>query len=157
MDPYLVIGSFIVILAVVLYWFQGRQAAEKDDGIVRTPPNKEITVVKKSDWVADEKPEVESEPKPEPKPEPAPEPEPTPEPSVEEEAPVDDISELSGVGPKYQQLLRAAGIASIALIAESDPEELLKRLIEVNEAEEITKRPPTMYNVNSWIESAKSR
>ena len=96
---------------------------------------------------------------PEPLSEPISEPEPVPEPIEEpaSESLVDDIGDLPGVGTKFQQLLKAAGITSIAVIAESKPEELLRRLVEVNESEEITKRHPTMYVVERWIEAAKSR
>ena len=158
MNPFLIIGLFTLILAVVIYWLQGRQA-KADEGVRRVAPKKEISVVKKEDWVTDEEPDPESIPElvsePEPVPEPAQEPE-----SVDEPAPVslvDDIGELPGVGPKFQQLLKAAGVTSIAVIAESEPEDLLRRLVEVNESEGITKRHPTMYVVERWIEAAKSR
>ena len=157
MNPFLVIGVFTVILAVVVFWLQGRQDKADDEEIKRATPKKEITVIKKADWVADE--ESEPEPTPEPEAVSVVEPESAPEP-VEEpvsEPIVDDISELSGVGPKYRQLLKATGITSIAVIAESKPEELLKKLVEVNESEGITKRNPTMYVVERWIEAAKGR
>ena len=152
MNPFLVIGLFTLILAVVVYWLQGRQN-KADEGVRRVAPKKEISIVKKTDWVTDEEPE------PEPIPEPVSELEPVPEP-VDEPAPVslvDDIRELPGVGPKFQQLLKAAGVTSLAVIAESEPEELLMRLVEVNESEEIPKRHPTMYVVERWIKAAKSR
>ena len=145
MNPFLVIGLFTLLLAVVIYWLQGRQERANDD-VRRIAPKKEISVIKKADWVADEEPEPELEPLPEPEP-------------VEESAPeslVDDIGDLPGVGPKFQQLLKAAGITSIAVVAESNPEELLRRIVKVNESEMITKRHPTMYVVERWIEAAKS-
>jgi len=158
MNPFLVIGLFTIILAVVVYWLQGRQD-KADEGIRRVAPKKKISVVKEADWVPGEEPEPESLSEPVSEPEPVPEPAPEPEP-VDEPAPVslvDDIGELPGVGPKFQQLLKAAGVTSIAVIAESEPEELLRRLVEVNESEGITKRHPTMYVVERWIEAAKSR
>lgn len=160
MNPFQVIGLFIVILVVVIYWLQGRQD-KADQEIRRIAPKKEISVIKKADWVADEEPEPEPEPLPEPVleleqvPEPAPEHVP-----VEEPAPVslvDDIGDLPGVGPKFQQLLKAAGVTSIAVVAESAPKDLLMKLVKVNESEGITKRHPTMYIVERWIEAAKSR
>lgn len=155
MNPFLIIGVFTVILAVVVYWLQGRQDKADDKEIKRATPKKEIKVVKKADWVADEEHEPEPTPESEPIPEPTPEPEPVEEPASEPI--VDDIGELQGIGPKYQQLLKAAGITSIAVIAESEPEKLLKKLVEVNESKGITKRNPTMYNVERWIEAAKGR
>jgi len=146
MNPFQVIGLFTLILVVVIYWLQGRQD-KADQKIRRNAPKKEISVIKKDDWVADEEPE--------PLPEPAPELEPVEE--SEPESLVDDIGDLPGVGPKFQQLLKAAGVTSIAVVAESEPEGLLRRLVEVNESEGITKRHPTMYVVERWIEAAKSR
>ena len=160
MNPFQVIGLFIVILVVVIYWLQGRQY-KADQEIRRIAPKKEISVIKKADWVADEEPE----PEPEPLPEPVLEFEQVSEPAVEhvpveEPAPVslvDDIGDLPGVGPKFHQLLKAAGVTSIAVVAESAPEDLLMKLVKVNESEGITKRHPTMYIVERWIEAAKSR
>ncbi len=82
------------------------------------------------------------------------------EPEVVELAPepeVMDIAQLSGVGPKYRSLLREAGITTINQVADSEPEALLKLLHDTNETAGITKRPPTMYNVESWIEAAKAQ
>lgn len=163
MNPLYVIGAFTLILAAVVYWLQVRQNKTDEEEVKRATTRKEISIVKKVDWVADEESEPEAVPKPEKTPEPAEEPAPeaTPEPKPEEEpAPepmVDDISGLTGVGPKYRQLLKAAGITSISVIAGSEPEELLKKLVEVNESEGITKRNPTMYVVERWIEAAKGR
>ncbi len=159
MNPLYVIGAFTLILAVVVYWLQVRQNKADEEEIKGATPKKEISIVKKDDWVADEETEADAEPEPAPdqaeEPISEPEPEATPEPAPEPM--VDDISELSGVGPKYRQLLKAAGITSIAVIAESEPEELLKKLADVNESEGITKRNPTMYVIQRWIEAAKDR
>jgi len=159
MNPLYVIGLFTLILAVVVYWLQVRQNKADEEEVKRATPKKEISVVKKTDWVADEEPEAVPEPEqiPEPEQEQEPVSEPEPEATPEPEPMVDDISDLAGVGPKYRQLLKAAGITSIAVIAGSEAEELLKKLADVNESEGITKRNPTMYVVQRWIEAAKSR
>ncbi len=168
MNGYLVIGLFTVILAVTLYWLQGRQL-KKDTPEPKKVPTKKIEVIKARDWPVqdDEKPEKEPESEPiaeEPaieETEPKVEPVITEEPVVEETAPEPveemDITYLSGVGPKYRSLLRAAEITTINQIAASEPEELLKLLHETNEETGITKRPPTMKNVESWIEAAKAQ
>jgi len=65
-----------------------------------------------------------------------------------------DLSELSGVGPKYLELLMAAGIESVESITEYAPEVLLANLLAVNEAQGITKRPPTLPLVKEWIQAA---
>ncbi len=80
-----------------------------------------------------------------------------PEEKVEEKQveTVDDLDKLNGVGPKYQELLRAAGINSIQELAKESPEELFKKLTDANEKNEITKRPPKVENVEAWINLAK--
>ncbi len=75
------------------------------------------------------------------------------EPMVEEK---DNLDQLTGVGPKYQELLRAVGIRSIAKLAENDSEKLFNTLMAVNEEQGITKRPPNIDNVVAWINLAKS-
>ena len=65
-----------------------------------------------------------------------------------------DLGELSGVGPKYLELLKAAGIESVESITEYAPEVLLANLLAVNEAQGITKRPPTLPLVKEWIQAA---
>ena len=79
------------------------------------------------------------------------------EPIVEEKEAeiVDDLDTLSGVGPKYQELLRSAGIKSKQELVKESPETLFNKLMSVNEEKEITKRPPTLENVESWINLAK--
>jgi CspA family cold shock protein len=75
-----------------------------------------------------------------------------------EEAPesVDDLDQMQGVGPKYQELLRAAKVKSIKDIAGYAPEALLEKLLAVNQEENITKRPPTLAKVEDWVEKAKN-
>ena len=65
-----------------------------------------------------------------------------------------DLGELNGVGPKYLELLTAAGINSVESITEYAPEVLLANLLAVNEAQGITKRPPTLPLVKEWIQAA---
>lgn len=71
----------------------------------------------------------------------------------DEEAKEDDISTLSGIGPRYRELLRAAGYTSIKSLNESNPEEVYAKLIEINNTQGITKRPPTLDQVAEWIKS----
>jgi cold shock CspA family protein len=65
-----------------------------------------------------------------------------------------DLGELNGVGPKYLELLKAAGVESVESMTGYAPEVLLANLLAVNEAQGITKRPPTLPLVKEWIEAA---
>ena len=76
-------------------------------------------------------------------------------PKVEVEE-IEDLDKLPGIGPKYQELLRAASIKSIDKLAKEDPEELLDKLNTANMEKEITKRPPNLDNVAAWINLAKN-
>ena len=75
-----------------------------------------------------------------------------------EEIPVQDneLENLEGIGPKYLELLKAAGIESVNSLSENTPEELLANLLAVNETKEITKRPPTLSLVEKWIQTASN-
>ena len=75
-----------------------------------------------------------------------------------EEIPVQDneLENLEGIGPKYLELLKAAGIESVNSLSENTPEELLANLLAVNETKEITKRPPTLSQVEKWIQTASN-
>jgi CspA family cold shock protein len=65
-----------------------------------------------------------------------------------------DLDELNGVGPKYRELLTAAGVKTMKEITEYAPEVLLANLLAVNETQGITKRPPTLDVVKEWIKTA---
>lgn len=166
MNGYLVIALFTVILAATVYWLQGRQV-KMDTSRPKEVPKK-IEVVKASDWDVKEPEEKEPEPK-------SVEVEDTEPDQVEEEPELDesleeipeevvvdvseeqvDISKLSGVGPKYRNLLKEAGITTVNQVAKQTPGELLTLLLETNEKTGITKRPPTMSNVQAWVEAAKA-
>ncbi len=149
MNPIIVIAAFVILLGLLLYYLQRREPALKTIK-KKTEETKERHIIKASEYQAQyekEKVETESE---------------TPavaseQEVIEAESPIDDISQLEGVGPKYQELLRVAGYSSIKQIAESNPEELHTRLIETNKLRDITKRPPTMKNIEEWKKSANSK
>ncbi len=145
MNPILVIAVFVVLLGILLYLMQKK---ETEPEILPRAENESITekrVVKANDYQAQYEKEKKEEP-------------PTPETKItDEETSVDDIAELEGVGPKYQELIRAAVYTSIKTITESKPETLYTKLIETNEETGITKRPPTLKNIEEWIKAANSR
>ena len=154
MNPLIVIAGFGIVLAILIYYLQSRET-EPEEILPREETEKNI--VKVRDYVAQYNAEKAKE-KPGKDPimeESLPE-EPTTEPASEE-LDKDDISLLNGVGPKYQELLRAAGYISIKAVAESDPEDLYSILLKVNEEKGITKRPPTIRNIEEWIKSASSK
>ena len=65
-----------------------------------------------------------------------------------------ELLQISGVGPRVAQLLRAAGVVSASDLASRDPVELTERLIAVNAVEQLTGIDPAVENVVAWIEDA---
>jgi predicted flap endonuclease-1-like 5' DNA nuclease len=145
MNPILVIAAFVVLLGILLYYMQSREEEPERLPLVKNDSSTEKRVIKASDYQTQyEKDKKEEQPTPEMD-------------IIDSEMPIDDISELDGVGPKYQELFRAAGYTSIKKIAESTPENLYSKLMKVNEETQITKRPPTLNNIEEWIKAASSR
>jgi len=75
-------------------------------------------------------------------------------PSEVPQSSVNDLDELNGIGPKYRKLLEKAKVQSRQEMSGYSPEALLANLLSVNEKEQITKRPPTLTQVNEWISLA---
>ena len=65
------------------------------------------------------------------------------------------LNELEGVGPKYQELLRASGFNFVKELVDETPSALLKKLNIANHKNIITRKPPTLVNVEAWINLAK--
>ena len=122
--------------------------------LVESPKGKEaqnIKIIEKTSEIFNTEPEEEKTTREEPKTELETE----PEPEKPEEPEVDDLDTLNGVGPTYQKLLRAAGISSKAKLVSETPEAIYDLLSKANEEHGITKRPPTLANVEAWINLAK--
>ncbi len=122
--------------------------------IVDTPKGNEAKEIKLVASISDapEEEEVQAEEAP------AVEEEPEEEAAPEEETPEseEDLDQMSGVGPKYRELLKAAKVKTIKDIAGYEPDALLEKLLAVNQEENITKRPPTLAKVEDWVEKAKN-
>ena len=120
---------------------------EVEFNVVETPKGKEAqeirTIVSSQDRIEEKEKIAESIPAVEEQP--------------EEDIPSSDLDQIPGVGPKYQLLLQAAHIRNLEDITQYAPEILMANLLAVNEEENITKRPPTLENVENWIEFARDK
>ncbi len=67
-----------------------------------------------------------------------------------------DLMRIRGVGEEYSDLLERAGVDTVVELAQRNPENLYKALVEVNERERLVRRLPTPAQVADWIEQAKS-
>jgi predicted flap endonuclease-1-like 5' DNA nuclease len=67
-----------------------------------------------------------------------------------------DLIRLNGVGPQYAELLEAAGVDTVKELRTRNAANLTTRLIEINEAKNISGTTPSEKQVTAWIEEAKT-
>ena len=67
-----------------------------------------------------------------------------------------DLFRIKGVGEEYSDLLEEAGVDTVVELSRRNPENLHAKIREVNEEKKLVRRPPTLNNVRSWIEQAKT-
>jgi predicted flap endonuclease-1-like 5' DNA nuclease len=66
-----------------------------------------------------------------------------------------DLFRIKGVGEEYSDLLEEAGVDTVPELAQRNPEHLLAKLVEVNEAKKLVRRLPTQAQVSDWVAQAK--
>ena len=66
-----------------------------------------------------------------------------------------DLMRIKGVGEEYSDLLEEAGVDTVVELSRRNPDNLLSKIIEINEEKKLVRRPPTLDNITSWIEQAK--
>jgi predicted flap endonuclease-1-like 5' DNA nuclease len=67
-----------------------------------------------------------------------------------------DLMRVHGVGEEYSDLLEQAGVDTVVELAQRNPDNLFKRMVEVNEAKRLVRRIPTRDMVARWVEQAKT-
>jgi predicted flap endonuclease-1-like 5' DNA nuclease len=67
-----------------------------------------------------------------------------------------DLMRINGVGKQFAELLEAAGVDSVPELAQRKPENLAKKMEEVNEAQNLANRTPSETEVTRWVEEAKT-
>jgi|FLYL01.1.fsa_nt_gi predicted flap endonuclease-1-like 5' DNA nuclease len=65
-----------------------------------------------------------------------------------------DLMRVKGIGGEYADLLHAAGVGTLKELRRRNPDSLLARLDEVNQAKGLVSRLPTRGMVARWIEDA---
>ncbi len=76
--------------------------------------------------------------------------------SLDDFEPMPELSSLKGVGPKYRELLEAAGLGNLDALAAIDPEDLVRRVEATNEEMRIVRQRPPRTKIIGWHENAKS-
>ena len=66
-----------------------------------------------------------------------------------------DLFRIKGVGQEYADLLEEAGVDTVLELAQRNPANLHKRMIEVNDQKALVRRTPYASEVESWVEQAK--
>jgi predicted flap endonuclease-1-like 5' DNA nuclease len=67
-----------------------------------------------------------------------------------------DLFRIKGIGEEYSDLLEAAGVDTVPELAQRNAENLFAKFGEVNEAEKLVRRLPTLAQVANWIDQAKA-
>ena len=66
-----------------------------------------------------------------------------------------DLFRIKGVGTQYSDLLEAAGVDTVAELAQRRADNLTKKMAEVNEEKKVVRALPAESMVSGWIEEAK--
>jgi predicted flap endonuclease-1-like 5' DNA nuclease len=67
-----------------------------------------------------------------------------------------DLFRINGVGQEFSELLEAAGVDTVPELAQRKAENLTAKMEEVNESKKLTRRTPSLKEVEKWVEEAKS-
>lgn len=66
-----------------------------------------------------------------------------------------DLFRIKGVGTQYSDLLEAAGVDTVAELAQRRADNLAKKMGEINEEKKLVRAMPAESMVAAWIQEAK--
>ena len=66
-----------------------------------------------------------------------------------------DLFRIKGIGEEYSDLLEEAGVDTVVELAKRRSDNLYQKIIEVNNAKKLVRRPPSESMVADWIIQAK--
>lgn len=66
-----------------------------------------------------------------------------------------DLFRVKGVGPQFAELLEAAGVDTVKELAHRNAENLVAKMVEVNEEKHLVKRVPVAVEIQKMIDQAK--
>jgi predicted flap endonuclease-1-like 5' DNA nuclease len=67
-----------------------------------------------------------------------------------------DLFRIKGVAQEYADLLEQSGVDTVVELAQRNPANLHKRMVDINTEKSLVRRPPHASEVQSWVEQAKS-
>jgi predicted flap endonuclease-1-like 5' DNA nuclease len=77
-------------------------------------------------------------------------------PQATDEAEEDELQHITGIGEKFAELLREAGVVSLRDLARRNPESLRERLVQVNEQQHVVSQVPTLELATDWMAQAQN-
>ncbi len=66
-----------------------------------------------------------------------------------------DLWRIKGVSEEYSDLLEEAGVDTVVELAKRVPDNLYKKMVDVNKAKKLVRRMPGPKQVAAWVEAAK--
>lgn len=66
-----------------------------------------------------------------------------------------DLFRIKGIGEEYADLLEAAGVDTVVELAQRNPQNLYQKILEINQAKKLVRRPPATSMVADWVQQAK--
>ncbi len=67
-----------------------------------------------------------------------------------------DLMRIKGVGSEYSDLLEAAGVDTVPELSKRRPDNLTKKMIEVNAEKKLVRQVPSLKMVEKWVAQAKA-
>ena len=67
-----------------------------------------------------------------------------------------DLFRINGIGEEFSELLEVSGVDTVPELATRNAENLTAKMEEVNKTKKLTRRTPSLKEVEKWIEEAKS-
>lgn len=66
-----------------------------------------------------------------------------------------DLARIKGISGVYSDLLEKAGVDTVKELATRRADNLHAKIVETNAKDQITKQPPSLSMVESWVQQAK--
>ena len=67
-----------------------------------------------------------------------------------------DLFRIKGVAEEYADLLEQSGVDTVVELAQRNPNNLFKRMNDINQEKKLVRRTPHLSDVQSWVEQAKN-
>jgi predicted flap endonuclease-1-like 5' DNA nuclease len=66
-----------------------------------------------------------------------------------------DLFRIKGIAQQYAELLEESGVDTVVELAQRNPNNLHKRMIDLNEQKGLVRRTPHLSEVEDWVQQAK--